>query len=328
MASNIGNVLARQGDFTGALDHYQKSLKVFEETGDQNGVSNTVNSIALLKLNTGAPAEAGQLCRRSLEIALEIGAHHLIAGAAELLAKADSALGDYKSAYAHYKLFKQYSDSLNNESQSKEIGRLEAKYEFDKQIEERERLEAEAAERRQMYYWIAAGVFAALLLVAGLLVWGFRTKQKANKQLALQNAEIRQQSEEISQQRDELQAMNAQITEQRDILEKAHLEITDSIDYASRIQHALLPSAEAMRQNADVFVYYKARDVVSGDFTGRIGLTKKRRSTPPPTARATACPAPLCRSWARRRSTRLCANTAKRARTGCSSCWTKASANR
>jgi serine phosphatase RsbU (regulator of sigma subunit) len=58
-----------------------------------------------------------------------------------------------------------------------------------------------------------------------------------------------------------------EIEQQKEKIEKAHREITDSINYASRIQTAMLPQCEEFDKNfSDNFIIYKPKDVVSGDF--------------------------------------------------------------
>ncbi len=57
------------------------------------------------------------------------------------------------------------------------------------------------------------------------------------------------------------------IAEQKIRLEMREKEITDSLIYAQRIQEALLPSEDYFRQHiADSFIFYKPKDIVSGDF--------------------------------------------------------------
>ena len=57
------------------------------------------------------------------------------------------------------------------------------------------------------------------------------------------------------------------IEKQKTKIEKQNKNITDSLSYASRIQTALLPSSKKMdRILSDHFIYYKPRDIVSGDF--------------------------------------------------------------
>jgi ligand-binding sensor domain-containing protein/serine phosphatase RsbU (regulator of sigma subunit) len=58
-----------------------------------------------------------------------------------------------------------------------------------------------------------------------------------------------------------------EITEQKDLLEIKNKDIMDSIHYAKNIQKAMLPPQESLKNYfTDAFVYYKPRDIVSGDF--------------------------------------------------------------
>jgi serine phosphatase RsbU (regulator of sigma subunit) len=59
----------------------------------------------------------------------------------------------------------------------------------------------------------------------------------------------------------------AMIEQQKQLIEEKHKEITDSINYAERIQRALLASKQLLDENLkEYFVLYKPKDVVSGDF--------------------------------------------------------------
>jgi len=81
-----------------------------------------------------------------------------------------------------------------------------------------------------------------------------------NDQLNLKNQEITLQKTIIEDQHEFVKSQNVQITEQND-------QITASIQYASRIQEALLPPESHLNEVfEDCFVLYKPRDIVSGDF--------------------------------------------------------------
>ena len=59
----------------------------------------------------------------------------------------------------------------------------------------------------------------------------------------------------------------AKVIEQKQLIEEKHKEITDSINYAERIQRALLASKKMLDENLnDYFILFKPKDVVSGDF--------------------------------------------------------------
>lgn len=58
-----------------------------------------------------------------------------------------------------------------------------------------------------------------------------------------------------------------EVVEQKELLEEKNNDIMDSILYARNIQKAMLPSNDALNQFfSDSLVYYKPRDIVSGDF--------------------------------------------------------------
>jgi phosphoserine phosphatase RsbU/P len=87
-------------------------------------------------------------------------------------------------------------------------------------------------------------------------------------------AEIMQQKEEIEAQRDELERQRNLLTETNANLEIAYDEIsmqkkqlTDSIVYAKRIQTAILPPDDFVQKiMPEYFIYYRPKDIVSGDF--------------------------------------------------------------
>jgi serine phosphatase RsbU (regulator of sigma subunit) len=63
------------------------------------------------------------------------------------------------------------------------------------------------------------------------------------------------------------QRSNIAITLQKEIIEQKNKEIVDSINYAKRIQQSLLPAMDEIRKNLpESFVYYRPRNIVSGDF--------------------------------------------------------------
>ena len=102
-----------------------------------------------------------------------------------------------------------------------------------------------------------------------------------NRELQEKNEEILSQHNELEEQRNslanlawELQDKNEEITnqrneiqKQRDLLTSQKKEITDSIMYAKRIQQAILPTHEQLRECfSDFFVFYRPKSIVSGDF--------------------------------------------------------------
>ncbi len=91
--------------------------------------------------------------------------------------------------------------------------------------------------------------------------------EKQNEQITERNAELKAQKEEILVQNEMLQDQKEQILDKQKKIELQNRDIKDSIAYASRIQSTLLPSKKKIeRLLDDHFIFFKPKDVVSGDF--------------------------------------------------------------
>jgi serine phosphatase RsbU (regulator of sigma subunit) len=65
----------------------------------------------------------------------------------------------------------------------------------------------------------------------------------------------------------QLDAAKSSINDQKKIIEQKNKDITDSINYAKRIQQAMLPKKEEIASSLpQSFVLFKPKDIVSGDF--------------------------------------------------------------
>ncbi len=93
-------------------------------------------------------------------------------------------------------------------------------------------------------------------------------KERTNE-IQQKNITLEQQKEEIFAIAENLKEVNEELTTQSNIIENKNRHITESINYAKRIQTAMLPFEETIAktlEHNDFFVFYKPRDVVSGDF--------------------------------------------------------------
>ena len=65
----------------------------------------------------------------------------------------------------------------------------------------------------------------------------------------------------------ELQRQKNEIEQQKNLIEQKNCEITDSINYARKIQdNILLPESKLKQWLPQMFIYFKPKDIVSGDF--------------------------------------------------------------
>ncbi len=118
-------------------------------------------------------------------------------------------------------------------------------------------------------WYLTVFAFIGYIIIAGLLIWLIvylytrrlrKQKQYLEEQVKLRTKEIEMQKEEILTQRDKL-------AEQNEKIQKINKDITSSIEYAKRIQTAMLPLEINIKAHLDnYFILFKPRDIVSGDF--------------------------------------------------------------
>jgi serine phosphatase RsbU (regulator of sigma subunit)/Tfp pilus assembly protein PilF len=251
--NNIGAVYYKKGDVDQALQEYEKSYDIFNEIGDKQGISFIARNLGDCYRKQKKYPLALNFAGISLKVSREIGYIDNINRAEELLSDIYRDLGQFEKAYEHYKQFIVYRDSASNESTRKASVRKQLQYEFEKkeaalkaEQEEKDILSRAELKQQKLITWfsVAGGVLVLFMLV--LAFRGYRMKRKANEELSDKNREIEM---------------------QKHLVEEKNKEIVDSINYAQRIQHALLASESMMNKNiSSHFVLFKPKDIVSGDF--------------------------------------------------------------
>lgn len=72
---------------------------------------------------------------------------------------------------------------------------------------------------------------------------------------------------ELENERNRVKEMNEELVAQNELIADTNKNITDSIEYAVKIQEATLPRIDKIKDVLpDLFILYKPRDIVSGDF--------------------------------------------------------------
>ncbi len=97
------------------------------------------------------------------------------------------------------------------------------------------------------------GGFALMLVLAFFIFRGYRQKQRANTI--------------IIQQKEEVEKQKVLVEHQKELVEEKNKDIMDSINYAKRLQDAILPPLSLVKQYfPESFLLYKPKDIVAGDF--------------------------------------------------------------
>jgi ligand-binding sensor domain-containing protein/serine phosphatase RsbU (regulator of sigma subunit) len=112
----------------------------------------------------------------------------------------------------------------------------------------------------------------------------YKELQEKNEEILSQRNELENQRNSLANLAWELQEKNEEITAQRNEIEKQKdllayqkKEITDSIMYAKRIQQAVLPAQDQIRDLfPEFFIFYRPKSIVSGDFYWATRIGKYR----------------------------------------------------
>ena len=253
LLNNIGNVYEIEGDLDKALEFYQKSLVIRNEIGEKTGISSVLSNIGGVLLKNNDINGALDYGTRSLKLAQEIGYPKNIKNAAGILYKINNKLGNYKQALEMRNLEIMMQDSINNEATQNASAQQIAKYQYEKQkaiddIEHEKQLAIEEKEKNKQKI-ITYSVTIGLALVVVFLLFVFNRLRVTRKQKSL----IETQKQQVEFAHIELEVKNT--------------EILDSIQYAKRIQNAILPPNKLVKEYlCDSFVYYRPKDIVAGDF--------------------------------------------------------------
>lgn len=280
---NIGTVYFEQGDplvtsskeesfrigYSKALDYFFKALKMNEEIGNINVQADNLCNIGAVYLKQKKYKESETYLNRGIQLGEELGFSYNLQVFYNALSELYTQTGKHQEALEAYKKHIMYRDSVMSEENQKAAVQKEMQFEFDKkeaiakaEQEKKDALAKEELERQTMQRNGFIGGFILMLALAGVVFRSYRNKQQANVIITKQKHEVEQ---------------------QKHIIEEKHKEITDSINYAERIQRSFLATSEMLdnylgvtssspkhegvsRSERNYFVFFRPKDVVSGDF--------------------------------------------------------------
>lgn len=242
---NLGDLFYQKADYNSAIFYNTKSLEIHQKTQDSSSMIITLLNMGLCEMETNKINEAIE----KFNIVTAFNTRHEIKDiqvlAYNALAKSYYKLGKYKQGFDYYERFVDLKEKLDKEAYSTSISNLQSTYSLEKSEANVEQLkqanEIQELKNKKNTYFIFGLIVVAfiVILVAGLLF-----KQNKQKQLT-----------------------NIQLKEQNHIIAEKKQEIDNSIQYAKGIQLAILPDVSELTNHfKESFVYYKPKDVVSGDF--------------------------------------------------------------
>jgi serine phosphatase RsbU (regulator of sigma subunit) len=258
--NNIGTIFMDIDSLTIAMDYFNRSYDLYASSDASLDLVTPMNNMAEVQYRWGNYSKSLALAKRSLNLSEKNNSIANMSTASNLLYRNYKQLGLSVKALQMLELYESIQDTLLSEENQKQVLSYSFRYEYEQKVTadslkaleaklkaeaqiatQQAQLEKEKAQRFALY-----GGLLSLLLLGGFMYNRFKVTQK-------QKAIIEKQKEEVEH--------------QRQLLGEKNQEIMDSIQYAQRIQGAILPPRSNWNSYlGDSFVIYQPKDVVAGDF--------------------------------------------------------------
>ncbi|MFH0757722.1 MAG: tetratricopeptide repeat protein [Bacteroidota bacterium] len=281
--SVLGLIYSRMSDYDRALKAHKESLRIREEKGDQMAAASSLNRIARIHTLTREYDKALEYYNRSLSIREKLGQKGLLAWTYLGLASTYEAMEMYEEARDYYrKMLKGEHQCLDDRCRMQAtlgLGRTlhklnleeEALSCFENSLALAIQLEAKPLQVESHSaladFYESSGQFEKALYHYK----AYRSTREAvmddETRNRLKNQQIAFAVEKSEKEKEIFQLRNVELKSAYDEIHHKNKEITDSINYASRIQGALLPqNANLKGMFPDHFIIFLPKDMVSGDF--------------------------------------------------------------
>lgn len=250
---NLSIINFKKKNYNASLDYANQAFQYDDINSDTylQGEINGLMGQCYEQLNDNQKAIT--FFNKSLDFSRISGSKNITSEQYLNLSRVYEKLGKTPIAFDYYKKHTALKDSVFNENKAKENAQHEMQYNFDKQqlLQQTEQANKDALAKAELNKQktvrnIFTIAFAIMLLLAFWIFKEYKQKKRITELVSHQYKEI------------ELQ---------KEIMEVKNKEIIDSINYAKRIQNAILPDMEEFEKNfTDAFVLFTPKDIVSGDF--------------------------------------------------------------
>ncbi|GEM_PF-419842 len=285
--NNIGQLYIQINEAASSLNYFNTAREIFHNNDNLNGETASIINIGCAHLKLGNYNFALSFFEQGLSMAKKTHSVELIKETYQHLYELYKKNSNSSLALTYHERYSNFSDSLKSIENLNKLDELKIKYESELKeteialLNKNNLIEKFEKERQKSIKKLFVSISGLLLLVLCLVGFAWLTIKKDNQKLLLKNTEINTQKEEIEAQRDLLEDLNItlnnqneEILDQRDqidsknrIIFASNRRLTENIEYASRIQKALLPDSDQISQCfSKYYIVYKPKDIVSGDF--------------------------------------------------------------
>jgi serine phosphatase RsbU (regulator of sigma subunit)/tetratricopeptide (TPR) repeat protein len=273
MLNNIGYTLNWLGQSSGDFGKHEEALSIYQQAyGINTQISNdysliyTLYGLAETHVYLGDYRQSVQYATQGIKLSEQSGSIYELYDLYNVITVAYDSLKDYQKAFMYSEKLRAVQDSIFSDERAQATIEFEEKYKAEQKDNEIELLNKEKKIQTleiKNKNNLVLGLIMGIMVFIGMGVFLVRLimmRKQAFDQIAEKNNELADQNEEIAAQRDQIEQQN------RNLEEKNNL-IVESIRYAQQIQETILPSYSTILTAFDeFFVFYRPKDIVSGDF--------------------------------------------------------------
>ena len=263
---NSGLAYSGLSDFEKAEEYLLPAIEILTQEGDERAVTEYVIKYASILQQKGEIKKAITCANRGFVKAIQNGIKEYERDAAQTLAQLYEITGMYDSAYHYQSLYISANDSIKSDENIQKMADLRTEFEVAKKQAEVEILEKNKLFQRIVILGLAIILFLAMGLVL-IYYLNLKLSRKLTADLDERRLLLEKQSSELKEKNDRIIRANEELKQLYEITNSQKEEIISGINYAQRIQKAILPPeayiTELINEN---FILYRPKEIVSGDF--------------------------------------------------------------
>ncbi|MBA4144558.1 MAG: hypothetical protein C0523_02250 [Cytophaga sp.] len=201
--TNLGSIEEDEKQWEKALNYYRKADSTFNISDDKQMRGKNLLAMAHIKLIQNKNTEARNLALKGFDIAKEINELSTLLQCSKFIAELDEKAKNFQSSLHYQKIYNQIADSISNKDHKAMLEEMKGKF----NVEEKEREIALLKKDKQLNEVIAKNsrlIASALLIgvlflivISALIYYAYRTTKTARDHLAVKNAEIEQQRNDL-----------------------------------------------------------------------------------------------------------------------------------